>query len=99
MSQAPPDLKQLTFTPKEEDEEISEENIKLIIGKGLGVTSKGLGALPRKYIPFQDKIFGIWHDERFYIGNENNRVIIDGNDLSMMNGIKEVMVLEAYNNS
>ena len=83
-----PSTPQLTFTPEEEDEEeeINEKNIKLIIDKGLGVGSKGLGALPRKYIPFQDKIFGIWYDdERFYIGNENNRVIIDGNDLFINN--------------
>ena len=54
----------------------------LIIDKGLGVNRKGLGALPRRYIPFQDKIFGIWYDdEKFYIGNESNSVIIDGNDL------------------
>ena len=62
--------------------QINEENIKLIIDKGLGVTSKGLGALPRKYIPFQYKIFGIWYDyKRFYIGNESNeeniKLIID----------------------
>jgi len=46
------------------------------------VNSKGLGALPRKYIPFHDKIFSIWYDDkRFYIGNESNKVTIDGNDL------------------
>jgi hypothetical protein len=40
-----------------------------------------LGALPRKYIPFQDEIFGIYYDdENFYIGNESNKVVIDGND-------------------
>ena len=41
-----------------------------------------MGALPRRHIPFQDKIFGVWYDDKkFYIGNESNRVIIDGNDL------------------
>jgi hypothetical protein len=45
-----------------------------------------LGALPRKYKPFQDKIFGIWYDsDRFYISNESDKVIIDGNDLSINN--------------
>ena len=83
MKPTTPDLKQLTFDPEDDEkEEISEENIKLIIDKGLGVTSKGLGALPRKYISFQDKIFGIWYDDKgFYIGNESNKVIIDNNDL------------------
>ena len=82
-----PAIKQLTFTSEEDEEEedkeeINEENIKLIIDKGFGLTSKGLGALPRKYITFQDRIFGIWYDyERFYIGNQSNRIIIDGNDL------------------
>jgi len=42
--------------------------------------------LPRKFIPFQDKIFGIWYDsDRFYIGNESNEVVIDGNVLSINN--------------
>ena len=82
-----PAIKQLTFTSEEDEEEedkeeINEENIKLIIDKGFGLTSKGLGALPRKYITFQDRIFGIWYDyERFYIGNQSNRITIDGNDL------------------
>jgi hypothetical protein len=45
-----------------------------------------LGALPRRYLPFQDKIFGICYDsDRFYIGNKNSEVIIDGNDLSINN--------------
>jgi hypothetical protein len=43
-------------------------------------------ALPRKYIHFQDKIFGIWYiSDRFYIGNESNKVTIDGNDLVINN--------------
>ena len=45
-----------------------------------------MGGLPRRYITFQDKIFSIWYDsDRFYIGNENIEVIIDGNDLSINN--------------
>ena len=79
-------LPQLTFTPEEGEEEKSKENIKLIIDKGSGVTSKGLGGLPRKYVPFQDKIFGIWYDsDRFYIGNESNDVMIEGDDLIINN--------------
>ena len=39
-------------------------------------------ALAGRYVPFPDNIFGIWRDaERFHIGNESNKVIIDGNDL------------------
>jgi len=77
-------LPQLTFI-SDEDEKLSDENIRLI-EKGPGVTSKGLGALPRRYIPFQDKIFGIWFDgEKGYFGNKSNEVMIDGNDLIINN--------------
>jgi len=45
-----------------------------------------LGVLPRRYIPFQDKIFGIWFDgEKAYIANKINEVMIDGNDLIINN--------------
>ena len=63
--------KQLTFGPEEEEEpkplstisdeeDVKEKSIKAIIDKGTGVTSKGFGALPRKYLPFPDNKFGIW---------------------------------------
>jgi hypothetical protein len=38
--------------PLSEDEDVEEKSIKAIIDKGTGVTSKGLGALPRKYLTF-----------------------------------------------
>jgi hypothetical protein len=35
-----------------------------------------------RYLPLQDNIFSIWRDEEsFHIGNESNKIIIDGNDL------------------
>jgi hypothetical protein len=41
-----------------------------------------LGRIPRKYISFPDKQFGIWADEdNIYIGNKSNKVLIDGCDL------------------
>jgi hypothetical protein len=47
-----------------------------------GVTSKELGSLVIRYLPFQDNIFGIWRDEKgFHISNESNNIINDGNDL------------------
>jgi hypothetical protein len=59
--------KQLTFGSEEpkplpatsEDEDVEEKSIKTIIDKGTGVTSKGLVALPRKYLRFPDNKFGI----------------------------------------
>jgi hypothetical protein len=65
--------KQLTFDsepkplPISEDEDIEEKSIKAIIDKGTGVTSKGLGELSRKYLPFPDNKFGIWYDEKIFI--------------------------------
>ena len=50
---------QLTFAPEEDEKEKSKENIKLIIDKGSGVTSQGLGGIPSKYIPFEEK--RIWY--------------------------------------
>ena len=45
------------------------------------MTSKRVGALAGRYLRFPGNKFGIWTDEEnFYIGN-NNKVIIDGNDL------------------
>ena len=67
--------KQLTFAAEEEKE------IRRIVDKGLGVTSKGMGDLAAKYLRFPDRIFGIWREnEKLNIGNEKNKVIIDGND-------------------
>ena len=48
--------KQLTFAAEEEKE------IRRIVDKGLGVTSKGMGDLAAKYLPFPDK--NIWYMER-----------------------------------
>ena len=59
--------------------EEGDGNIKTIIDK-----SMGLGALPRKYLPFPDNKFGVWVDEEnFYIGD--NHVLADGNDLIISN--------------
>ena len=45
-----------------------------------------MGTLARKYITFQDNIFGVWFDgERLYIGNERNEVMIDSDDLLINN--------------
>jgi hypothetical protein len=78
--------KQLTFGPEPkplpEEEEVEEKSIKAIIDKVTGITKKGFGALPTKYLPFPDNKFGIWYDEeKFYIGNKYNEILIDGNDL------------------
>jgi len=82
--------KQLTFGSEEpkplpttsEDEDVEEKSIKTIIDKSTGVTSKGLGALPRKYLRFPDNQFGIWYDEEhFYIGDKSNEILVDDNDL------------------
>ena len=55
--------------------------LKQLLIKSRGVTSKGTGALPRKYLPFPDNKFGIWYgEEHFYIGNKSNEILIDGND-------------------
>ena len=59
---------------------------KLIINKSKGINSKGVRALPRKYLSFPDKEFGIWvAGDRFYIGNKSNELIIDGNNLIINN--------------
>ena len=51
-----------------------------LIDKGIGATSRGFGALPRKYLPFPDDKFGIWYDdENFCIGS--NKITIDSNDI------------------
>jgi len=74
---------QLTFT-SEDDEELSK--VQLLVDKGLEVTSKGVGALARRCIHFPDKIFGTWlDDDGIYIGNKNNKVMIDGNDMIINN--------------
>ena len=68
--------------PLPEDEDVEEKSIKAILDKGTGVISKGFGALPRKYLHFPDDKFGIWYDEeKFYIGDKSNEILIDGNDL------------------
>jgi len=87
--------KQLTFgaeKPKplpatsEDDEEKSKNSIQLLITKGLGATSEELGPVARKYLPFQDKKFGIWFDgDGIYIDNKSSKVIIDGDDLIINN--------------
>lgn len=61
-----------------EDEDTGEKIIKAI----LGAPGKNFGALPRKYLAFPDNEFGIWFDdENPYIGNKENKIFIDGNDL------------------
>ena len=68
--------KPLPTTPEAED--VEEKSIKAI----LGAPGKNFGPLPRKYLPFPDNKFGIWFDdENFYIGNKENKILIDGNDL------------------
>jgi hypothetical protein len=67
--------------------------IKAIIDECSGVTSKGLRAIPKKYIPFPDKHFGVWaDDDNIYIGNKSNKVLVDGNDL-----IINDEMMEAFN--
>ena len=57
---------------------LKKKSIKAI----LGAPGKNFGSLPRKYSPFPDNKFGIWFDdENFYIGNKENKILIDGNDL------------------
>ena len=42
--------------------------------------------LGNTYLPFLDNKFGIWFvDENFYIGNNENKILIDGNDLIVNN--------------
>ena len=78
--------KQLKFDSEElkplpaasEDEDTEEKSIQAI----LGATGKYFGTLPRRYLPFPDNKFAIWFDdENFYIGNKDNKILIDGNDL------------------
>ena len=82
--------KQLMFGSEEpkplpamsEDEDAEEKSVKAI----LGAPGKNYEALPRKYLPFPDNKFGIWFDdENFYIGNKDNKILIDGNDLIVNN--------------
>jgi hypothetical protein len=50
------------------------------------VTSKGLGDLARKYLPFTHNKFIIWADEEdFHIGNKSNKFVIDGKNLIINN--------------
>jgi hypothetical protein len=74
--------KQLAFDSSEEPKPLLEEELKAILDKGTGVTKKGFGELPRKYLPFPDNKFGIWYDDKnFYIGNKFNEILIDDNDI------------------
>jgi hypothetical protein len=51
------------------------------------VTSKSLVDLPRKYLHFPDIKFGIRYDDnKFYMGNKYNEILIDGNDLIVNDG-------------
>jgi len=66
-----PIRKKGTFAPEYEEpndsiefiNEEGDENIKTTIDKSMGVTDKGFGDLPRKYLPFPDDKFGILADK------------------------------------